>query len=807
MNISLRWLQDFLRRELDPADVAARLAMLGAPVDAIEPLHADLSEIVVGLVEDVRQHPNADRLRVTTVNDGGERRLTVVCGAPNVAAGRKYPFARVGATVPHGKGGGPMKLERAKLRGEVSEGMLCSARELGLGQEHDGILELATEAAAGTPFLEAVPLADYRLVVDVTPNRPDLLGHKGMARELSASYGTPFRLPEIPGAAGLDVPPARRAGAADMLAGLRVVLEDVESCPRFHAAVIRGAGVGPSPEWLRRRLESVGVRSINNVVDATNYVMFELNQPMHAYDLSRLRGGSLIVRRARTGERLTTLDGIERALTPEMVTIADGEGVIGLAGVMGGAGTEVSLATQDVLLEAAFWDPGRTRRTRRALNLGTEASHRFERGIDLWGGDAAMRRCIELVLATAGGELVEPPLDLWPAPAHPPRIFLRPARVAQLLGVELSWRELERHLVSIGATVVSKPEDGRIAVDVPGWRPDLQREIDLIEEVARLHGYDDFPSELRPFRLGNLADAPEEAVAATLRRGLAAEGFYEVVSLPLGPAAGPDSVRLLNPLAADEAWLRRRLLPGLVRLVEANWANHVSDVRLFEIGTAFADAGPGRRPAEERRVAAVLTGRREPAHWTGTGEARFDLWDLKGRLEAAVALAIPQAEVQVEGQAWVVRDREGRVVGDGGLLAADAPPWAAPLFGFELLVDPAPRRPAPFAPLPTTPSSERVLALLLPEGVRARQVETVLRRVGGVLVERVDVESDYRGAELPAGTRSVAFRLTFRAADRTLRDSEVDEAESRLLAALARELGIQRRDAASREGGDRGTGV
>ena len=801
MNISLRWLQDFLRRELDPAEVTERLTMLGAPVDAVEPLHAGLEEIVVGLVEEVRPHPNADRLRVTTVNDGTERRLSVVCGAPNVAAGRKYPFARVGATVPHGKGGAPMKLERAKLRGEVSEGMLCSARELGLGQEHDGILELATDAAPGTPLLDAIPLADYRLVVDVTPNRPDLLGHKGVARELSASYGTPFRLPQIPGGESLDVPPARHAGAADAVGGLRVAIDDAESCPRFHAAVIRGATVGPSPEWLRRRLEAVGVRSINNVVDATNYVMLELNQPMHAYDLRRLRGGTLVVRRARAGERLVTLDGVERPLTDDMVAIADGEGVIGLAGVMGGASTEVSAESRDILLEAAYWNPSRVRLTRRALNLSTEASYRFERGIDLWGGEAAMRRCIELMLATAGGELAEPPLDLWPAPSFAPRIFLRPARVAQVLGVELPWQELERHLVAIGATVVSKPEDGRIAVDVPGWRPDLRREIDLIEEIARLHGYDSFPADLRRFRVGDLPDAPEEAVSAAIRRGLVAEGFYEVVSLPMGPVHDRESVRLLNPLAADDAWLRRRLLPGLVRLVEANWANRVADVRLFEIGTAFTAAPPGERPREERRVAAVFTGRREPEHWSGTGEARFDIWDLKGRLEAAVALAVPGAEVQVEGQAWVVRDREGRTVGEGGPLAADAPPWAAPLFGFELLVDPGPRRPAPFAPLPTTPSSERVLALLLPEGVRVLQVETLLRRAGGALLERVVVESDYRGAELPPGTRSVAFLLTFSAPDRTMRDSEVDEAEARLLATLAQELGIQRRDGSSRTGG------
>ena len=799
MNVSLNWIQEFLRRPLEAKDVAERLAMLGAPVDAVEPVHAELTPFVVARVLEVGPHPDpkATKVRLTKVDDGSGQPLTVVCGAPNVTAGKRYPFARLGTRMPGPDG---FRIEARPIRGVVSQGMLCSARELGLGQEHDGILELDTEAAPGTPLLEALPLADHRLVVDVTPNRPDLLGHKGIARELATSYDVPFRLPRIPGADALDVLPARRSGASDTVAGLSVAIEDAESCPRFHAAVIRGVSVRPSPDWLKRRLESVGVRAINNVVDATNYVMLELNQPMHAYDLPRLGGGRLVVRRGREGERVVTLDEVERPAGPETVVIADAERVIGLAGIMGGANTEVSGETRDVLLEAAYWNPSRIRRTRRTLGLGTEASYRFERGIDLWGGEAAMRRCIELVLATAGGELAEAPLDLWPEPSHPPRIFLRPGRVAQVLGVELPWQTLERHLVAIGATVVSKPDDGRIAVDVPGWRPDLQREIDLIEEIARLHGYDSFPADLRPFRVGSLPDAPGEAVTAALRRGLAAEGFYEVVSLPMGPADGEDSVRLLNPLAAEDAWLRRWLLPGLVRLVEANWANRVADVRLFEIGTVFAAGAPGERPREERRMAAVLTGRREPGHWTGTGEASFDLWDLKGRLDAAVALAIPGGGVQVEGQAWVVRDRQGRVVGGGGPLAADAPPWAAPLFGFELLVDPGPRRPPPFVPLPTTPSSERVLALLLPEGVRAGQVEDVLRRHGGTLLVDMAVESDYRGPGLPEGTRSVAFRLTFRAADRTLRDSEVDAAEAELLRALAAELGIQRRDGGARTG-------
>jgi phenylalanyl-tRNA synthetase beta chain len=801
MNASLRWLSAFLRRPLDAGDVAARLGMLGAPVDAIEPLHADLGELVIGLVEEVRQHPNADRLRVCLVNDGGEQRRNVVCGAPNVTAGRKYPFARVGASVPHGKGGEPMRIEKAKLRGELSEGMLCSARELGLGQEHDGILELETDAAPGTPLLEAVPLDDHRLVVDVTPNRPDLLGHKGLARELAASYGTPFRLPTIPGAELVDVPPSRRVEAVGTVGPVSITIEDPDSCPRFHGALIRGARVGPSPEWLRRRLEAVGVRSINNVVDATNYVMFELNQPMHAYDAATLRGSALIVRRARPGERLLTLDGVERQLDEDMISIADGGGVIGLAGVMGGASTEVSPESRDVLLEGAYWNPSRIRRTRRALGMSSEASYRFERGIDRWGGGEAMRRCIELVLATAGGELADPPVDLWPEPSHPPRIFLRPARVAQVLGVEIAWEAIERYLVAIGATVVSKPDDGRIAVDVPGWRPDLVREVDLIEEVARMHGYDAFPSDLRPFRLGSLPDSPVDVAAAGVRRGMVEQGLFEVSRLPMGPADGADSVRLANPLSSDDAWLRRRLLPGLVRLVEANWASQVADVRLFEIGTAWTAAGAGRRPAEELRVAAVFTGRREPEHWTGAGAARFDLWDLKGRFEAAVALAIPGGVVQVEGSGWVARDGAGRVVGEAAPLDADAPPWADPLFGFELVLDPSPRQHPRYMPLPTTPAVERVLALLLPDGVRAGTVESSLRTAGGALLEQVQVESDYRGPELPAGTRSVAFRLTFRAPDRTLRDAEVDAAESRLLAALDRELGVRRRDAGGASAG------
>jgi len=789
VNVSRRWLEAFLRRPLDSADVASRLAALGATVDAIEPLHPGLEQVVVGLVREARMHPNADRLRLCEVDDGSGTTRHVVCGAPNVAAGKKYPFAPVGSTLPGG-----LKLEKRKIRGEVSEGMLCSARELGLGQEHDGILELDTDAAPGTAFLEVMDIVDDRLVVDVTPNRPDLLGHKGVARELAFSFGVTFRLPAVPGSDGPAMPTPVRAGAEATTGGVRVGIEDAEGCPRFLAAVVRGVRVGASPAWLRARVEAIGMRSINNVVDATNCVMFELNQPMHAYDVSRLKGPAVIARRARAGERLTTLDGAERTLTETMTVIADADGAIGVAGVMGGAHSEVSPDTTDLFLECAYFEPRGVRATRRQLGLSSEASYRFERGVDLWNGPEVLRRAVEMIQATAGGTLDGDPVDLFPQVTHPPRIFLRPARVMQVLGVDVPWDAIERYLVAIGATVVSKPEDGRIAVDVPGWRPDLVAEIDLIEEIARLHGYDTFPTELRPFRVGELPNAASEGVEAAVRRGLVAEGLFEVQTLPLGPQDGPESVRLLNPLSAEEGYLRTRLLPGLVRRVEGNWAAHTRDVRLFELGTVFLLGEAGLPPREQRRVAGVVTGAREPAHWSSAGKsADADTWDLRALFEAAVALAHPGATVQVEGAEWVAHTKAGVEVGRAGSMAADAPPWAAAVLGFEVLVDSSPRAVAPFRALPANPAVTRDLSLLVPVGVSATTLGDAIRKAAGRLLELVEVLDEYRGTGLPAGHRGLAFRLRYRAPDRTLRDEEVDTSVAKVLNALREQHGIELR--------------
>jgi len=662
-------------------------------------------------------------------------------------------------------------------------------------------------------------------VIDVPANRPDLLCHKGVARELAALLGGAVKLPPIPGAgsaapAGGDAalggrrraPSTRGGGSAraaepgvaagpsgpattGIVDGVEVRLEDPEGAPRYMIAVIRGVKVAPSPSWLAGRLSSIGQRPINNIVDATNYVLFEVNQPLHAFDLAKLRGPAVVVRRAKPNEPIVTLDGVQRTLTPEMTAICDAERPTIIAGVMGSAASEVTESTTDLVLECAYFQPTRVRRTRRALGLSSESSYRFERGIDQLGMPAALRRAIDVIVAVAGGALREPPLDLWPQPVQEKTISLRPERASHLLGVPTERAELERLLTSVGFFVAPKDGGNRLAVQVPGWRPDVTREVDLIEEAARLKGYDAFPDELRPYRSGTVPDAPVEQIKARVREQLAHSGFFEARTIPLGPRDGPDAVAVRNPLSADEAYLRRRLIPGLVRRVEHNWASRNRDVRLFEIGNVFRAAQD--RPEEWDSVAGVLTGARRPPHWSeGAKVPDMDIWDLKHHFELAVRAAAPSCDVQpatggVVG--WEAVQR-GEVWGWAGPLEADAPVWAAALFGFEVRLDATLPGAVHYRPLPTQPPVERDIALLLPAGVSAGAVSAVLARAAGPLLERLEVFDEYRGAGVPAGYRSVAWHCTFRDPARTLREREVDELLAGALQALEDDLGVRRRE-------------
>lgn len=806
MNVSYRWLTALAPGLTDaPARVVERLAMYGAPVDEVIELGAGISDIVIARVEGVRRHPNAERLSLCEVDAGGGERVQVVCGAPNVKAGRYYPFAPVGARLPGG-----ITIRKAKIRGEESQGMLCSERELGLGRDHGGIMELRGEYAPGAPFAATLGLDDVRFVVDVTPNRPDLLSHWGLARELAPGGEAGLELPPFPDggaavASGVAFGRVERAGEAG---GVQVRIEDAPGCPRYLGAVIRGVRVGPSPEWLAGRLRTVGLRPINNVVDATNYVLYELGQPLHAFDLDRLGGGEVRIRRARAGETIVTLDGERRVLGEEMLVIADGRVPVAVAGVMGGEESEVTAETANVFLECALFDPKVIRRTRRALGLSTDASYRYERGVDPEGMERAARRALELIRQVAGGEVVEGAVDVNPVPASAPVVALRPSRASAVLGVPFSAEAVAGHLEPLGFRTVEREADV-LRVRVPGHRwYDVAREADLIEEVARRHGYDAFPEELRPFRPSSVPDDPMAGLEGRLREFFVGRGFLEARLAAFAPEAGGD-VALLNPLSAEERRLRRALVPGLLRQVELNYARAVRHVRLFEIGTAFAPGpAPDRPPIETTRVAAVFTGARSVPHWSGA-EPPFDVWDAKGLLvELAGALGLGVAAVEpgvpagegtyVAESSFRVVDAEGAVLGGGGRVAGaavDAPAWADPVWAFELVLTPAlARRERPaYRPAPSFPAVERDAALVVPDDLPAARVEATIRAAGGPALEEVFPFDVYRGKGVPAGARSIAYRLRFRAPDRTLTDPEVDEAFDRVLRRLKEDLGVERR--------------
>ncbi len=787
MNISYRWLQSIAPGlEGTPHELAERLAMLGAPVDEVVDLGAGIGDVVIARVGEVRPHPNADRLRICTVDAGTGQPLQVVCGAPNVESGGLYPFAPIGATLPGG-----VEIRKAKLRGEESQGMLCSARELGLGRDHGGLMALHGAFSPGAPFVQALGLDDWRLVVDVTPNRGELLSHLGVARELAPRGEDGIELPRFPGDRGHDCPvtSGKREGDAP---GVAVAIEDKDGCARYMGAVVRGAAVGPSPEWLATRLRAIGLRPINNVVDATNYVLHELGQPIHAFDLALLRGGRVAVRRARAGETLTTLDGVERALLESDVVIADGEGPVALAGVMGGQNSEVGDATRDLFIEVALFDPKLVRKTARRLGLNTDASHRFERGVDPEGQPTALQRVIELILAVAGGEAAGG-VDLVPHRYERRAIGLREERAETVLGIALTPAEIRDLLEPIGFEVNVKPKPMRVLV--PGFRPDVAGEIDLIEEIARRRGYGSFPEQLLPFRPTDVPEHPVIAVERRMRDLFVRWGFLESVTAGFAPE-GAGSVPLLNPLSAEEGFLRGTLAPGLLRRVEHNLARGVRDVRLFELGTVFFPARDGGLPREEQRVAAAFTGASRPPHWSGPAPD-YDLWDLKGLMEE-LAAEHPGCRVQAEDGRFVVLTADAHEVANGHAAAegeVDVPAWAGPVFVVEATLPgrSAGRREVLYQPIPVHPGSERDLALLVPTGVAGADVDGTIRQAAGALLEDVYPFDLYEGKGIPDGTRSVAFRLRFRAPERTLTDAEVDGAVDGVLRALEERHGIRRR--------------
>ena len=843
MNLSTRWLSDYVAHGLAPDALADVLTMSGLEVESVETTGPSLDGVVVGTVLDVRPHPNADRLRVCDVDLGADdgAPVQIVCGAPNVAAGQAVPVATVGTELMlparDGSGLAPVTIKKGKIRGEVSFGMICAEDELGLGDDHDGILVLDPDTAPGTPFADYLAErgdlpGDAVLDLAITPNRPDATSHVGVARDVAALTGAPLTPPLV------DVPEPGGAAAEQT----SVTIEDAEACPRFAAMVVRGVTVGPSPEWMQERLVAVGLRPISNVVDVTNFVMLELGQPLHAYDLDRLTGERLVVRRT-DGEAFTTLDGAERELPAGTIVVRDAERTVGIAGVMGGRDSEVSDSTTNVLVEGALWDPGSIRRTAKALGLQTDASYRFERGVDPTLQARAVARAAALIAELGNGELVPGLVDETPVPHAPRTTTLRTGRLARVLGAEIAPDEVERLLTAIGfevtetetrleafAEAVMREEGAEAAaedasaawtVGIPPWRPDVEREIDLIEEVARLWGYDNLPApDATPVPLVPASDTPAARLLARTRRRLAALGLREAYTNSLVPqpvaeqfadaawtGLGGEPVQTLNPISQEMAALRPSLLPGLLAAAAYNRARGAATVRLFGAGHVMARGAGGLVDgyAERPHLALVLTG---AARLAAPGvEARdLDVLDLKGLVVDLLAdLGVEHPAEAVVETALVPQALElrhgGRRLGALGRAAPDVAaaydldgPVLAAELDWDAVAAVATRGDvARYAPISRHPTAERDLALVVPEAQPAGELLATIRTAGRPLLQEARLFDVYRGDGVPEGSKSLAVALRF-GADRTLRDKEVDGRVRKIVGAVKHAHGATLRE-------------
>ena len=778
MRVPLSWLRDFVPVDVPVERLVAVLDELGLPVESVTRIGEGLEGVVVAEVRSIEPVKGADRIRLVHVDAAGPEPVSVVCGAWNFAEGDRVPLAPVGTVLPTG-----MAIGRRKMRGVESNGMLCSPPELGLAGDAEGLLVLDGAAAPGTPIAEALGIVpDVVLELEVNANRPDASSILGVARDVAAKLELPLTVPPVPSAPEGSTP-------IDELAG--VIVEDAQVCGRFVSRVLTGVEVKPSPPWLAGRLTAAGMRPINNVVDASNYVMLELGIPNHAYDLDRLPGRGLRVRAAREGESLVTLDDVERRFEPGDCLICDAADVpVGIAGVMGGASSEIGEATTEVLLEAAWWNPVAIARTSKRLGLRTEASARFERGTDPEAIDRAVARFCEL-LGTAGAVTAPGTIDVrTPALPGPVVVRTRTARVNALLGTELTDDDVRRLLEPLGfqSTAV---EPGVHDVAVPSWRPDSALEVDVIEEVARLHGYSRIPRAVpRSPLTGSLT--PTQQRRRKARDVLQGTGCSEAWTPTfLAPAAlarvGLDpgeAVVVTNPLVAEEPLLRTSLLPGLLGALAGNAARRQLGVSLFEVGHVFRQPGPdGRLPDEWEAVAVARSGAEAPAA-VAVWDALVEALGVPGAsLEAGSAPGLHPTRTAV---ARVGEDALG-VVGevDPDIAAAAGVPERVAWLEIDLgRLLAAAGEEAPYRQISRYPSSDVDLAFEVDEDVPAAAVERALRGAEADLLADVALFDVYRGEPLPAGRRSLAYRIRFQALDRTLTDAEVAEARARLVAAV-----------------------
>ncbi len=803
MKFTLSWLQEYVNTDgLTTAQIADHLTMLGLEVDSVEEMFSELSPLKTALIKKASPIPDADHLQVCEVAVGDET-LQIVCGAPNAREGLVTTVALPGTILPGG-----MKIKASKVRGIASAGMLCSEKELGLSTDHTGIMELPADTPHGRSFIEATGLADTMIEVDLTPNRPDCASVIGIAREVAGITGRKLTLPITDAAITTRNPE------------FTVEVKSADLCPRYAGRLIKGVKIGPSPQWLKSRLLAVGQRPINNIVDITNYVMLEYGQPLHAFDFHNLAGAKIVVRTPRAGEEtFVTLDGTKRKLDQDMLMICDGEKPVAVAGIMGGLNSEVSDDTVDVLLESACFNPISIRKTARRLNLATEASYRFERGVDPDGCVNAMERAVQLLCDLAGGACTPEGSDVYPGYKPPLSLDLRVSRTSNLVGMELDSKNISQLLSSI--TIVCNEKDSdTLTITVPSFRVDIEREADLVEEVARLIGYNNIPTTLPQVDLSY----PEQDKSRLRRqeacRLLTSIGFTEAINysftsednldkLGLAPADERRKVvRLLNPLSEEQGVMRTILLPGLLENVKRNLSFQQTAIKLFEIGKVFTPTGANEQPIEKIRLAGVLSG-----NTSGNScELYFkpqpvDIFDAKGAVEflleqlrlsgvslpTSFCLSAPspgQVETFCDEKQSLALFLNEQVLGTLGKVKKEVLKRFSikqEVFFFDLdfdslcELDSAPKA---FNALPIYPAVKRDIALVLPQNVSAGELLDAVAATREKLIEHCEIFDIYTGKPIKEGHKSVALSITYRSATKTLTEKNVEKSHQKIVAIL-----------------------
>jgi len=797
MKVSLNWLKKYVDIDISPAGLADKLTMAGNEVKGVEVIGGNWESIVVGQITAVNPHPNADRLTLVTI-DFGTGQETVVCGAPNVRAGAKVAFAPVGAQLVDPRSGETFSLKSARIRGVVSNGMACSEAELGISDSHQGILILSDEAPVGTPLADY--MGDAAFNMDITPNRVDCLSMIGIAREIAALTGQTVHLAEV--SYQETDPPAEEQ--------IAVEIADPDLCPRYCASLITGVRVGESPAWMQERLVSYGMRPINNIVDVTNFVMLEYGQPLHAFDYERIRGKKIIVRRATEGEVLVSLDGVERVLSGNMLVIADEERAVALAGVMGGANSEVTEQTTSILLEAANFKPTSIHYTGRILRMPSEACMRFERGISAEIVLSAIRRATQLIAELGGGRAARGVVDVYPGKKEPEPILLSTGEVKRILGIEFSLEQIINTLTSLGFDCKPTDSGSEVWATAPYWRSDIGLPVDLVEEVARIIGYDEIPTSMLSQPIPQRSPEPLVELKRELSRRLTGYGFQEVITYSLNSLemlsklsvepypVNPPPLRVANPMTAEQEYLRPSLRAGLLNTLSANMGHVSGGIRIFELARVYLPRPEGL-PNENEILCGLLTGPRHEKSWQGGGDEMVDFFDAKGVAECLLSQLGVEASsgecsdhgLHLTKQAAIVVD--GSIVGVVGELhpkVLEAFEISEPVYLFEISLSellPFTTGHKVFQPIARFPAMVRDVALVVDAGVAYRKVVDIIN--GFPLVERVTVFDVYSGEQVPAGKKSLACRVTYQSPTHTLTDEEVNKVQQKILQRLSHDLG------------------